>query len=47
VIADTRSVRELSGDLARMGYQAVLKDWEDPGLPLLRAVQEDENVRRA
>jgi len=33
LIADTRSVRELSDDLERRGYQAVLKDWEDPGLP--------------
>ena len=32
-IADTRSVRELANDLARMGYQAVLKDWEYPGHP--------------
>jgi 2-iminoacetate synthase len=47
VIADTRGVRELSGDLARMGYQAVLKDWEDPGLPPPRAAQEDGDVRRA
>jgi 2-iminoacetate synthase len=28
--ADTRGVAELGADLARMGYQAVLKDWEDP-----------------
>ena len=46
-IADTRSVRELSDDLARMGYQAVLKDWEDPGLPLPQAAQEAGNVQRA
>jgi 2-iminoacetate synthase len=43
-IADTRGVGELSGDLARMGYQAVLKDWEDPGPPPPAALE--ENVRR-
>jgi 2-iminoacetate synthase len=31
--ADTRGVAELVADLARMGYQAVLKDWEDPAAP--------------
>jgi len=46
-IADTRGVRELSEDLARLGYQAVLKDWEDPGLPLPQAAQENRHVRRA
>ncbi|MDR0239517.1 MAG: 2-iminoacetate synthase ThiH [Deltaproteobacteria bacterium] len=46
-IADTRSVRELSDDLARMGYQAVLKDWEEPGPPLPRIPQEDRDVQRA
>jgi len=46
-IADTRSVRELSDDLARMGYQAVLKDWEDPNLPLTRAAQKEGHVQRA
>jgi 2-iminoacetate synthase len=46
-IADTRSVRELGDDLARMGYQAVLKDWEDPGLSLPQLAQEDEHARRA
>jgi 2-iminoacetate synthase len=45
-IADTRSVRELGEDLARMGYQAVLKDWEDPGLPLPQTAQEDGHARR-
>ena len=47
LIADTRSVRELSDDLARMGYQAVLKDWEDPSLPLSQAIPRDEHVQRA
>jgi len=46
-IADTRSVRELSDDLARMGYQAVLKDWEEPGLPLTQTAREYAHVRRA
>jgi len=46
-IADTRSVRELSGDLARMGYQAVFKDWENPGLPLPLAVHKEGHVQRA
>ena len=46
-IADTRSVKELSDDLAHMGYQAVLKDWEDLGLPLPQAAQEDGYVRHA
>ena len=45
VIADTRGVEELSDDLARMGYQAVLKDWEDPGPP--PAAQEDRHARSA
>ena len=44
-IADTRSVRELSDDLARMGYQAVLKDWEDPGPPLPKISREDGHVQ--
>ena len=47
MIADTRGVRELGDELARMGYQAVLKDWEDPGLPPPPAAQEDAHVRRA
>jgi len=46
-IADTRSVRELSDDLARMGYQAVLKDWEDPGQPLPPSAQQEGHVQRA
>jgi len=44
-IADTRSVEELGDDLTRMGYQAVLKDWEDPGPP--PAAQEDGHAHRA
>ena len=47
LIADTRSVRELSDALARMGYQAVLKDWEEPGLPLSQAIQGDGHAQRA
>jgi 2-iminoacetate synthase len=46
LIADTRSVRELSDDLARMGRQAVLKDWENPGLPPARDIQGNEHVQR-
>lgn len=29
-ITDHRSVREMTADLSSIGYQAVLKDWEDP-----------------
>jgi 2-iminoacetate synthase len=49
LIADTRSVSELGDDLARMGYQAVLKDWEDPDKPgHCRGDYEGQsNVRRA
>ena len=46
-IADTRGVRELSEDLARLGYQAVLKDWEDPGLPMPQLPLEVRDVQCA
>jgi 2-iminoacetate synthase len=29
-IADLRSVREVTADMAKIGYQVVIKDWEDP-----------------
>lgn len=32
-ITDRRSVAEMTADLASIGYQAVLKDWEDPARP--------------
>ena len=31
-ITDHRSVAQMIADLARNGYQAVIKDWEDPTL---------------
>lgn len=33
-ITDRRSVAEMTADLASIGYQAVLKDWEDPATPI-------------
>jgi len=45
-IADTRGVKELIDDLACMGYQAVLKDWENPSLLLPQATQEERNGQR-
>jgi 2-iminoacetate synthase len=47
LIADTRGVEELCGDLARLGRQTVLKDWEDPDPPLPQIEQKEEHVRRA
>jgi len=29
-ITDRRSLEEMAASLAGIGYQAVLKDWEDP-----------------
>ena len=29
-ITDSRSLEEMAASLAGIGYQAVLKDWEDP-----------------
>jgi 2-iminoacetate synthase len=46
-IEDTRSVKELSDALACRGYQAVLKDWEDPGPLPPQTVQESRHVQRA
>lgn len=50
-IADRRSVAELSADLAHLGYQAVLKDWEEPDPAFARAAprrtEEGRHVRPA
>ncbi len=36
-INDSRSLAQMSSDLAGLGYQAILKDWEDPAPPLADA----------